>query len=75
LILGKTQPPTWSGVFIHPCDNGVGFDPQAPYPGLRSMRERASSVGGALEIESVPGCGTRIRAHVPIRAVELAPSP
>jgi len=59
------------------CDNGVGFDPQAPYPGhlgLRSMRERASSVGGTLEIESVPGCGTRIRAHVPIRAVELTPS-
>jgi len=59
------------------CDNGVGFDPQASYPGhlgLRSMRERASSVGGTLEIESVPGCGTRIRAHVPIRAVALTPS-
>ena len=59
------------------CDNGVGFDPQASYPGhlgLHSMRERASSVGGTLEIESVPGCGTRIRAHVPIRAVELTPS-
>jgi PAS domain S-box-containing protein len=60
------------------CDNGAGFDPQASFPGhlgLRSMRERAMSVGGTLEIDSAPGCGTRIRAHIPIRAVELTPSP
>jgi signal transduction histidine kinase len=64
-------------VLLEVRDDGVGFDPQASYPGhlgLRSMRERASSVGGALEIDSVPGCGTRIRAHIPTRAVELEPS-
>jgi signal transduction histidine kinase len=51
------------------CDNGVGFDPLAPYPGhlgLRSMRERALSVGGTLTIVSVPECGTQIRAQVPV---------
>jgi len=51
------------------CDNGIGFDPQAEYPGhlgLRSMRERAMSIGGALEINSTPESGTQIRARIPI---------
>jgi signal transduction histidine kinase len=45
-------------------DDGIGFDPQAEYPGhvgLHSMRERAEGLGGALEVESLPGQGTRIR--------------
>jgi len=51
------------------CDNGVGFDPLAGYPGhmgLRSMRERAMKVGGTLEIVSAPDCGTQVRALVPL---------
>ena len=51
------------------CDNGAGFDPLASYPGhlgLRSMRERAVSVGGTLDIISAPDCGTQIRARIPI---------
>jgi signal transduction histidine kinase len=51
------------------CDNGIGFDAMALYPGhlgLRSMRERAASVGGTLEIVSAPNCGTQIRAQIPI---------
>ena len=61
------------GLWLEVCDNGGGFDPLASYPGhlgLRSMRERATSVGGTLEIVSAPGCGTQIRAHVPIFAAE-----
>ncbi len=57
------------------CDNGVGFDPEAFYPGhlgLRSMRERATSVGGTLEIVSAPDCGTQIRVHVPLPATPIA---
>ena len=57
------------------CDNGIGFDPLAAYPGhlgLRSMRERAQSVDGMLEIVSAPGCGTQIRARIPIAAPETA---
>ena len=44
-------------------DDGRGFD-QARVPldhlGLGIMRERAQSVGAALEIDSAPGSGTRI---------------
>jgi PAS domain S-box-containing protein len=54
-------------------DNGVGFDPLAAYPGhlgLLSMRERAMSVGGSLDIVSAPGCGTQIRARIPLAPPE-----
>jgi PAS domain S-box-containing protein len=60
-------------LLLEVCDDGIGFDPQALYPGhlgLRSMRERAESVGGTLEIASAPDCGTQIRVHVPIPATE-----
>ncbi len=52
-------------------DNGSGFDPAATrgadYPrfGLSTMRERAESVGGTLEIESGTGHGTRVVARMP----------
>jgi signal transduction histidine kinase len=49
-------------------DDGKGFDPAQPFPGhlgLRSMRERATTVGGTLEVKSTPGAGTRVQARVP----------
>ena len=49
-------------------DNGVGFDPQGEHPGhfgLNTMRERATELGGRLEIESRPEAGTKIRAIIP----------
>jgi PAS domain S-box-containing protein len=58
------------------CDNGKGFDPLAAYPGhlgLHSMRERAESMGGTLEIASAPGCGTQVRACLPVPAPPPAP--
>lgn len=53
-------------------DNGVGFTvPQSPtdlapagHFGLLGMHERASLIGGRLEIESAPGNGTRLRVRV-----------
>jgi signal transduction histidine kinase len=51
------------------CDNGIGFDPMAAFPGhlgLRSMRERAARVGGTLEVHSAPGCGTQILVSIPL---------
>jgi PAS domain S-box-containing protein len=45
-------------------DNGKGFDPESlssPGWGLVAMRERSSSTGGQLHIESGPGKGTEIR--------------
>jgi len=58
-------------------DNGRGFDPSQPYAGhlgLRSMRERASKLGGIVEMESAPGSGACIRARIPVPAQGLAPT-
>lgn len=49
-------------------DNGRGFDPSAVSPqslGTGIMRERASSAGAALEIDSQPGQGTRVTVRWP----------
>ena len=57
------------GLELEVSDDGVGFDPQAQYPGhlgLQSMRERAVSIGGKLEITSAKNHGTQIRVHIPI---------
>ncbi|MDF1512377.1 MAG: two-component regulator propeller domain-containing protein [Anaerolineae bacterium] len=50
-------------------DDGAGFDPQGDYPGhlgLHTMRERVTSLGGTLTIESAPGEGTTVRAYLPL---------
>ncbi len=55
-------------IILEVRDNGKGFDPSAPFPGhlgLRSMRERATKMGGALTIESLPGQGTCIGVRIP----------
>ena len=44
------------------------FDPSGDFPGhlgLTSMRERASRIGGTLDVESRPGHGTSILARIP----------
>ncbi|MDO8834403.1 MAG: PAS domain S-box protein [Vicinamibacterales bacterium] len=50
-------------------DNGVGFDTETPTSagcwGLVTMRERAESIGGRLEVVSAPGQGTRVEVAVP----------
>jgi len=48
-------------------DNGSGFDPSLAYAGmgLQNMAQRASELGGRLEISSEPGSGTRIRVEIP----------
>jgi signal transduction histidine kinase len=59
-----------SSVVLDVADDGSGFDPGAPQPGLglASMRERAGSVGGKLTVRSAPGAGTKVRLSVPARA-------
>jgi PAS domain S-box-containing protein len=50
-------------------DNGQGFDPAGEFAGhlgLKSMRERALQLGGAVTIHSAPGQGARVVAQVPI---------
>ena len=54
-------------------DDGVGFDAsnraqllREGHFGLAGMRERASLVGGSLEVGSIPGHGTTIEVRVPV---------
>jgi signal transduction histidine kinase len=53
-------------------DDGVGFQPDdlgrtgQPRFGLVTMRERAQAVGGAVELDSAPGRGTRVRVEIPV---------
>ena len=60
------------GVTLLVQDDGAGFDltevKQAGALhgiGLRGMAERARLMGGTLDVESTPGWGTRVRAHLP----------
>ena len=49
------------------ADEGRGFKAgTAAGVGLRSMQERANSLGGELTIESEPGKGTRVRVQMPM---------
>ncbi|MEY9894190.1 signal transduction histidine kinase [Catenulispora sp. MAP5-51] len=57
------------GALLEVVDDGVGFDPAAVRRagrslGLVSMRDRAKSVRGRLEVASSPGAGTTIRLEV-----------
>lgn len=50
-------------------DNGRGFTLGAARGlGLIIMRERAQLLGGRLQIETKPGAGTTVRAHLPMTA-------
>ena len=55
-------------VSVHVEDDGVGFDPTtAPGVGLAGLRDRAEQVGGAVDVVSAPGEGTRVTVRVPAR--------
>ena len=64
------------GVSIEIEDDGCGFvleRIEGGY-GLRTMHERADSIGGGLEISSRPGAGTSVLLHLPARSL-VAESP
>ncbi|MBI5652893.1 MAG: PAS domain S-box protein [Chloroflexi bacterium] len=56
-----------NGVQLCIEDDGCGFDLARDVSGfgIRSMRERAQTFGGAFEIQSAPGKGTRIVVTMP----------
>jgi len=56
-----------SGVVLEIDDDGRGFDTETTSwgMGLRNLRERVESLGGALEVQSTPGEGTTVRATLP----------
>jgi len=51
-------------------DDGAGFEPAGEHTGfgLLGMRERAALLGGAVDVSSEPGSGTRIAVTVPVRS-------
>jgi signal transduction histidine kinase len=60
-------------VRISVVDGGRGFDAallerreRGTHLGLRTMAERAASVGGALAVDSAPGFGTRVVLDLPL---------
>ena len=58
-------------------DDGCGapahaFESAQAY-GVMGMRERARHFGGAIDIDSAPGRGTRMRLSMPLPAQEVAP--
>ena len=57
-------------------DDGRGFQPKENPPsghfGLLDMRERAHSMGCALEVESAPDCGTKVSVEIPLKTEEGA---
>ena len=52
-------------------DDGQGFDPKSGWQsdrfGLRAMTERARVLGATVDVDSLVGWGTRIRARFPYR--------
>jgi signal transduction histidine kinase len=69
---------TSEGTVVEIADDGRGFDVQAAMRraaargrlGLLAIVDRVHLLGGSIEIESAPGCPTRIRALLP-----AAPAP
>jgi two-component system sensor histidine kinase UhpB len=65
--------PGHDSVVLRVSDNGRGFaDTPVEHGGLRSMRERAVLVGGALAIKNAPGGGVQVRLEVPAAPVASA---
>ena len=57
-------------------DDGVGFSEKSRQDtaqgsglGMKTMRERAESLGGTLRIDSAPGAGTTIEVLIPLKEI------
>ena len=67
--LGLMYEPTAVTLLVQ--DDGHGFDPKAEWSGdrfgLRALSERARVLGATVDVDSLAGWGTRIRARFPYR--------
>jgi signal transduction histidine kinase len=57
-------------IVLEVTDDGSGFDPlsaQGGGLGLASMRQRAATAGGTVQVVSAPGQGTTVRLEAPVR--------
>jgi signal transduction histidine kinase len=57
-------------LLVEICDDGVGgaVERESDSTGLCGLRDRVEALEGRLEIESPPGCGTRLTAVFPLPA-------
>jgi signal transduction histidine kinase len=53
-------------VKVEVVDDGVGGADAARGSGLRGLADRVETLGGTLQVESVPGHGTRLAAEIPL---------
>jgi signal transduction histidine kinase len=53
-------------VRVEMVDDGVGGADPARGSGLRGLADRVETFGGTLQVESVPGHGTRLAAEIPL---------
>jgi PAS domain S-box-containing protein len=53
-------------VAIEVCDDGVGGADASAGSGLRGLEDRLGALDGSLTVESLPGSGTRVLAHIPL---------
>lgn len=53
-------------IILEVNDDGIGFDTETKWNGIKNMKERASLQNGHFEIDSVPGRGTIVKSWFPI---------
>jgi signal transduction histidine kinase len=58
--------PGAQGLLVEVVDDGSGGADPAAGTGLRGLADRIDSLAGRLEIDSAPGAGTRVSAHLPL---------
>ena len=63
-------------VTLRVADDGRGFQPQTPRKagsmGLAGLRERAQLLKGTVRVDSSPGSGTVVQAHIPVAPPETS---
>ena len=72
--VGVTLDGNTGEIVLRVRDNGCGFDPASPRKpgslGLVGLRERATLLGGEINISAAPGKGTVIEVHIPLQRAE-----
>jgi signal transduction histidine kinase len=55
-------------LLVEVVDAGRGFDgvDATTSPGLRGLADRVEGLGGTMTVETSPGCGTAVRASLPL---------
>jgi signal transduction histidine kinase len=59
--------PEADALLVEIADDGCGGADPASGTGLRGLTDRVEALGGRLELDSPPGAGTRISAHLPLQ--------